>query len=48
MVGLLKVTAVELAPLHNTWLATGFTTATGLTNTVAVNGGPVQVTPPLV
>ena len=41
-VGLLKVTAVELAPLHNIWLATGLIVAVGLTRTVAVIAGPAQ------
>ena len=44
----LKFTAVVGAPLHTTWLATGFTVGIGLTTTVAVTGVPVQVTPALV
>ena len=35
-------------PLHNTWLATGFTAGIGFTVMVNVTGVPVQVTPPFV
>ena len=38
----LKFTAVVGAPLHTTWLATGFTVGIGLTTTVAVTGVPGQ------
>ena len=48
VVGLLKVTAFELAPLHNTWFATVFTVAVGLTVMVNVFDGPEQVVPPFV
>lgn len=37
------VTAVEVAPLHSTWLATAFTVGVGLTVMVKVNGTPTQV-----
>ena len=37
-----KFTAVVGAPLHTTWLATGFTVGIGLTTTVAVIGVPGQ------
>ena len=47
-VGLLKFTAVELAPLHNTWLATALIVAVGLTVIVKLVGVPTQVTPALV
>ena len=43
-----KVTAAVGEPLHNTWLATGFTAGIGFTVMVNVIGVPVQVTPPLV
>ena len=40
--GPLKLTAVVDAPLHTTWLATGFTLGVGLTVMVKVICGPVQ------
>ena len=43
VVGLLKLTAVDVAPLHNTWFATALTVAVGLTVYVKVFDGPVQV-----
>jgi hypothetical protein len=43
-----KATGAVLEPLHNTWLATGFTIGVGSTVTDAVMLGPVQVTPALV
>src|SRR5882762_6827186 len=48
VVGLLKVTAVVVAPLHNSWLATAVTVAVGLTVIVNVVGVPVHVVPPFV
>lgn len=48
VVGLLNTTAAVGAPLQTVWLATGFTTGTGLTVIVNVLDGPVQLTPPLV
>ena len=48
VVGLLKFTAVELAPLHNTWFATALTVAVGLTVIVKLVGVPTQLTPALV
>ena len=44
----LKVTAVVLAPLQSTWLATASTVGVGFTVMVKVIGVPVQVTPALV
>jgi len=41
-VGLLNTTAAVDEPLHNTWLATGFTVAIGFTVMVNVMGAPVQ------
>ena len=38
-----KVTGAVGDPLHNTWLATAFTTGVGLTSTVAVVVGPTQL-----
>ena len=48
VVGLLKFTAVVLAPLHTTWFVTGVTVAVGFTVIVNVFGVPVQlvVVPP--
>ena len=43
--GLVNVIAVEAAPLHNTWFATAFTVAVGLTVMVNVIGKPEQVIP---
>jgi hypothetical protein len=40
--GLLNAIAAVDDPLHNTWLATGFTVATGLTVMVKVIGKPLQ------
>jgi hypothetical protein len=40
--GLLKTIAAVDEPLHNTWLATVFTVAIGLTVMVNVMGAPVQ------
>lgn len=48
VVGLLKLMMVELAPLHNTWLATALMVAVGLTVMVNVIGVPTQLTPALV
>lgn len=48
VVGLVKFTAVVIAPLQTIWFGTGLTVANGLTSTVAVTGVPVQVVPPLV
>ena len=46
--GLLNVIAVDDAVLHNTWLATAFTVAVGLTVIVNIIGIPTQLTPLLV
>ena len=43
--GLLKTIAAVDEPLHNTWLATAFTVAIGLTVIVNVMGVPVQPFP---
>ena len=48
VVGLLKLTAVDVAPLHNTWFATALIVALGLTVIVKLVGVPTQVTPALV
>ena len=48
VVGLVKFTAAVIAPLHTTWLATGFTTGNGFTVIVKVTGRLIQVMPPLV
>jgi hypothetical protein len=40
--GLVNVTAVVAAPLHNTWLAGVFTLGVGLTVSVAIIAGPSQ------
>ena len=48
LLGLLKLIAVVLVPLHNTWLATAFTVAVGLTVIVKVIGVPTQLTAALV
>ena len=48
VVGLLKLTAVDVAPLHNTWFGTGLTVAVGLTVIVKLVGVPTQLTPALV
>ena len=48
LVGLLKLTGVDAAPLQSTWLATGFTVAVGLTVIVKFVGVPTQLTPALV
>jgi hypothetical protein len=48
LLGLLKFIAVLLVPLHNTWLATVFTVAVGLTVIVNVIGVPTQLMAPLV
>ena len=45
VVGLLKTMAAVDEPLHNTWLATGFTVAIGFTVMVNVIGAPVQPFP---
>lgn len=42
VVGLVKLISAVGEPLHNTWLATGFTTGRGLTVIVKVMGVPVQ------
>jgi len=46
--GLVNAMAVVDAPLHNTWLATAFTVAVGLTVIVKLVGVPTQLTAPLV
>jgi hypothetical protein len=46
--GLLKLMAAVEEPLHNTWLATEFTVAVGLTEMVNEMGAPVHATPALV
>lgn len=48
VVGLVKLTGVLLAPLHNTWFGTGVTVAVGLTVMVKLRGVPTQLTPALV
>ena len=47
VVGLLKFTAAVGAPLHTTWLATGFTIGIGFTVMVNVTGKLTQLVPPL-
>ena len=42
----LKLTAVVVAPLHTTWLATAFTVGVGFTVIVTVVVGPLQLIPP--
>ena len=44
--GLVKFTGAVGDPLHNTWLATGFTDGVGFTVIVNVIGAPLQLTPP--
>lgn len=48
LTGPLKVIAAVADPLHNTWLATGFTVGVGFTLITKLTGVPVQLTPPLV
>jgi hypothetical protein len=48
VVGLVKFTGAVKSPLQTIWFGTGLTIGSGFTSTVAVTGGPKQVTPPLV
>ena len=45
LLGLVNAMAADGEPLHNTWLATAFTVAVGLTVMVNVVGVPTQLTP---
>ena len=48
LLGLVNIIADDDEALHNTWLATAFTVAVGLTVMLNVIAVPTQLTPPFV